>query len=238
MTSGLKYVGQTYNLETRSYCGSGQYWVNHCKKHGGHNRRNIEVLEKRWCENEQEAQQWLVAFEEKNPSYFESCNTEWANLAKETTNDSAFCGVSKEKRIQYARAGGIAISQIPGRMSEMAAKQGQINKESGHMTAIQKIGCSLGGKKTGAENIRKFHGTDKAVEVSKANGHKLFTKLHSEKDADSGKSQFAISIGKASGITRGLMKQFCKETRITKPGSNYINVDKQAFKAWRAANDC
>jgi hypothetical protein len=237
-TTGLKYVGQTINLHKRNYCGSGQYWVLHCKKHGGHNRKNIEVLQEFWAETESDAKRWLDDFEKSNPEYFKTSNIEWANRAKETTEDSAFCGVTKEKRTEYARAGGLASSKIPGLMSRMAAKQGQANVESGHMKAIQKIGCSLGGKLNGAKNIRKFHGTPKALEVSKANGSRLFTKLHKEKNPDTGKSQFAINIGKASGVTRGLMKRFCQENGIQKPGVNYVNIDKEAFRKWRSSHDC
>jgi hypothetical protein len=236
-TSGMLYVGQTYNLTTRSYCGSGQYWVTHCKKHGGYDKKNIEVVEKFWAENEAQAQQWLDVFEAKHPSYYERDNTAWANQAKETTGDSAFCGVTPEKRVEYARAGGKATAQMPGHMSRMAEKQGQINVQSGHMQRIQKIGCVLGGKKTGAKNLQSFNGTERAIALSKANGRKVSIKRHSEKDPNTGKSKFAICIGVASGAIKKLMAEFCKESGIDKPGSNYANMDREAFKAWRASRD-
>jgi kynurenine formamidase len=237
MTSGLKYVGQTYNLHKRSYCGSGQYWVTHCKKHGGHGRKNIKLLDQFWAETEAEAQQWLDAFEKDNPDYFKATNTAWANRAKETTADSAFCGVTKEKRIEYARAGGLASAQVPGLMSRMAARQGQINVQSGHMQRIQKIGCVLGGKKTGAKNLQSFHGTERAIALSKANGSKVSTKRHAEKDPTTGKSKFAVRIGVASNATKKLMAEFWKEFGVGSPGSNYANMDREAFKAWRASRD-
>ena len=59
-------------------------------------------------------------------------------------------------------------------------------------------------------------------------------KKHAEKDPVTGKSYHAVKVGKASGVTRGLMKQFCKEHGIDSPGVNYINMDKSAFKQWRA----
>ena len=236
MTSGMLYVGQTFNLESRSYCGSGQYWVQHCKKHGGYGRKNIEVVQKFWVELEVEAQQWLDAFEVANPGYFQRCNTAWANRAKETTGNSAFCGVTKEDRIKYASAGGRASAQILGQMSRMAAVQGRINAESGHMQRIQKIGASLGGKIRGPKLGRMMVESGQLLELAKMGGRVVSAQRHAEKDPETGKSLFAVKLGKACGVTRGLMKQFCKEQGISKPGSNYVNIDKTAFKKWREQN--
>ena len=234
MTTGMRYVGQTYNLTTRSYCGSGQYWVAHCAKHGGYGRKNIEVVEKFWAEDEAQAQQWLDAFEAKNPDYFVRSNTAWANRARETTGNSAFCGVTPEKRVEYARAGGLATAQMPGHMSQMAAKQGRINAESGHMQRIQKIGCSIGGKINGPIIGRRMVENGHMDRIKGMGGKVTCAKNHAEKDPVTGQSLFAVRIGKASGVTRGLMKQFCKEHGIDSPGVNYINMDKSAFKQWRA----
>lgn len=233
MTSGMMYVGQTFNLESRSYCGSGQYWVTHCKKHGGHGRKNIEVVEKFWAESEVEAQKWLDAFEAANPRYFQRSNTAWANRAKETTGDSAFCGLTKENRVKYARAGGQASAKIPGQMSRMAAAQGKINAESGHMQKIQKTGCVLGGKKTGPILGRKMVESGKLLEFARLGGRVASIQRHTEKDPETGKSLFAVKLGKACGVTRGLMKQFCKAHGVKNPGTNYVNMDKAAFKQWR-----
>jgi hypothetical protein len=230
----MRYVGQTYNLTTRSYCGSGQYWVAHCAKHGGYGRKNIEVVEKFWAEDEAQAQQWLDAFEAKNPDYFVRSNTAWANRARETTGNSAFCGVTPEKRVEYARAGGLATAQMPGHMSQMAAKQGRINAESGHMQRIQKIGCSIGGKINGPIIGRRMVENGHMDRIKGMGGKVTCAKNHAEKDPVTGQSLFAVRIGKASGVTRGLMKQFCKEHGIDSPGVNYINMDKSAFKQWRA----
>ena len=82
MTSGMLYVGQTYNLKSRSYCGSGQYWVAHCKKHGGYGRKNIEVVQQFWAETKLDAQGWLDNFEQANSNYFERSSTGWANRAR------------------------------------------------------------------------------------------------------------------------------------------------------------
>jgi hypothetical protein len=233
-TSGMRYVGQTYNLTTRSYCGSGQYWVAHCTKHGGYGRKNIEVVEKFWAEDEAQAQQWLDAFEAKNPDYFVRSNTAWANRARETTGDSAFCGVTKEKRVEYARVGGLAAAQIPGHMSSMAAKQGRINAESGHMQRIQKIGCGIGGKINGPILGRRMVENGHLERICKMGGGVVSAIRHAEKDSATGQSLFAVKLGKASGVTRGLMKQFCKEHGIDSPGVNFVNMDKSAFKQWRA----
>ena len=233
-TSGMRYVGQTYNLTTRSYCGSGQYWVAHCTKHGGYGRKNIEVVEKFWAEDEAQAQQWLNALEVANPNYFVRGNTAWANRARETTGNSAFCGVTKEKRVEYARVGGLAAAQIPGHMSSMAAKQGRINAESGHMQRIQKIGCSIGGKVAGKKTGRFAADSGQLAQAAVLGGRTISLIRHKEKDNQTGKSKFAVQIGKASGVTRGLMKRFCKEQGVNNPGTNYVNMDKKAFEAWRA----
>lgn len=233
-TSGMRYVGQTFNLDSRSYCGSGQYWVAHCKKHGGYGRKNIEVLQRFWAETETLAQGWLGAFEAENPNYFERNNTAWANRAKETTGDSAFCGVTKEDRVAYSKAGGVAAAKIPGHMSRMAAVQGKANAESGHMQSIQKIGCVLGGKIVGPILGRRMVESGHMARICKLGGAAVSSMRHAEKDPETGKSVFAVRLGKACGATRKLMAQFCKEQGITKPGVNYVNMDRQAFHQWRA----
>lgn len=233
-TSGMRYVGQTFNLDSRSYCGSGQYWVAHCKKHGGYGRKNIEVLQRFWAETETLAQGWLDAFEAENPNYFERNNTAWANRAKETTGDSAFCGVTKEDRVKYARAGGTAAAKVPGLMSRMAAVQGKRNADSGHMQRIQKIGASLGGKINGPKLGRMMAESGQLLELAKMGGRAVSVQRHAEKDPVTGKSLFAVKLGRACGVTRGLMKQFCQAHGVKNPGTNYVNMDKAAFERWRA----
>jgi len=233
MTSGMLYVGQTFNLESRSYCGSGQYWVAHCKKHGGYGRKNIEIAQKFWVENKVAAQRWLDEFELANPGYFNRDNSKWANLARETTSNSAFCGVTKENRKEYARAGGLASAQTPGRMSEMAAIQGRANAESGHMQRIQKIGCSLGGKIAGKKTGRLAVTSGQLAKAAVLGGRVVSLARHEAKDSETGKSRFAVQLGKASGATRALMAKFCQETGVSNPGTNYVNMDKQAFQEWR-----
>ena len=234
MTTGMRYVGQTYNLTTRSYCGSGQYWVAHCAKHGGYGRKNIEVVEKFWAEDEAQAQQWLDAFEAKNPGYYERSNTAWANRAKETTGNSAFCGVAPEKRVEYSRAGGKAAAKIPGLMSQRGKVQGKRNADSGHMREIQKIGCVLGGKITGPKLGRMMVESGQLDRIKGMGGKVTCAKNHAEKDPVTGKSLFAVKLGKACGVTRGLMKQFCQVHGVKNPGTNYVNMDKAAFEQWRA----
>jgi hypothetical protein len=233
-TSGLQYVGQTYNLHSRSYCGSGQYWVAHCKKHGGYGRKNIEIVEQFWAETKSDAQGWLDNFEQVNSNYFERSNAEWANRAQETTGNSAFCGVSKEDRIVYAKIGGIAAASIPGRMSSMATIQGKTNAESGHMQRIQKIGCSLGGRAAGSKNGKAAVANGQLAKAAVLGGRAVSVARHAQKDEATGKSIFAVKSGKAGGATKGLMAEFCKLNGIEKPGVNYCNMDRQAFKAWRA----
>jgi hypothetical protein len=236
MTTGMHYVGQTYNLTTRSYCGSGQYWVAHCKKYGGHGRKNIEVVEQFWAENEVQAQQWLDSFESKHPGYYERSNTAWANRAKETTGNSAFCGVTPDKRVEYSSAGGKAAAKIPGLLSQRGKVQGKRNADSGHMRQIQKMGCVLGGKITGPKLGRMMVESGHLDRIKGMGGKATCAKNHAEKDPATGQSLFAVKLGKASGVTRGLMKQFCQEQGIDSPGVNYVNMDRKAFQEWRAQN--
>jgi hypothetical protein len=234
-TSGLQYVGQTYNLHSRSYCGSGQYWVAHCKKHGGYGRKNIEIVKQFWAKSKSDAQGWLDNFEQVNSNYFERSNTAWANRARETTSDSAFCGVTKESRVNYARAGGFAMTKAhPNIIKSQGEIQGKINRESGHMQSIQKIGCSLGGKAAGSKNGKAAVASGQLAKAAVLGGRAVSVARHAQKDEVTGKSIFAVKSGKASGATKGLMAEFCKLNGIKKPGVNYCNMDRQAFKAWRA----
>jgi hypothetical protein len=235
-TSGLQYVGQTYNLHTRSYCGSGQYWVAHCKKHGGYGRKNIEVVRKVWVESQAHAQQWLDEFEASNPGYFERDNDTWANRARETTGNSAFCGITDEKRKAYARSGGLATARVPGRMSDMASIQGRANAESGHMRRIQKTGASLGGKAAGSKNGRLAVANGQLAKAAVLGGIAVSLARHEKKDALTGKSAFAVEIGRASGRTKKLMAEFCRAHGIEKPGANYCNMDRDEFNAWKVSH--
>lgn len=88
-TTGKMYVGQTVqNLEI--YLGSGTYWKNHCNKHNGYTRENIELVDSVWIETEDEAKLWLNKLEKNEPEYWLS--KRWANQIPETTNDNTFYG--------------------------------------------------------------------------------------------------------------------------------------------------
>ena len=232
-TSGMLYVGQSVNLETRKYCGSGEYWVKHCKKHGGHTRDNIEIVDKFWAENKDEAQCWLDTFEKQNCDYFKRDNTFWANRALETTGDSAFCGIDTDDRKEYSLLGGLVTSRkYPALLVNLGKDQGRINAENGHMSRIQKIGASMGGKVAGLKNGKRAVESGDLARAAVLGGIAVCTVRHAEKDIESGKSLFAMKLGKASGETRKLMAKFCAEQGIIRPGVNYINVDRQAFKEW------
>lgn len=88
-TSGKKYVGQTTQDITK-YCGSGRLWVLHCKKHGGHNKDNIEVLWHHFFICEKSAQMWLDQFAINHPNYDSKLNEEWGNECLENTEDTPF----------------------------------------------------------------------------------------------------------------------------------------------------
>ena len=84
----MLYVGQTSQVNFDKYCGSGRYWTPHCKKHGGYNRDNIEVLEQSWFEDKKDANLWLKMLNEDCPKYWESDN--YANQVPEDLSDSPF----------------------------------------------------------------------------------------------------------------------------------------------------
>ena len=92
-TSGKKYIGQTrYKIPGANYFGSGKYWINHCRSHGGHTQDNIEVLWSEYFYNKTNAKQMLNKFEKANPNYELEENVEWANLVKENTDNNAAVG--------------------------------------------------------------------------------------------------------------------------------------------------
>jgi hypothetical protein len=233
-TTGLLYAGQTVNLETRRYCGSGRYWVAHCKKHGGHNRDNIEIVEQFFSVTKDQAQQWLDTLEKNHPNYYERSNKTWANRTRETTSDSAFAGLSQKERLEYSTLGGKAASSIPGLCSRNGKTQGDKNRDSGHMKKIQQIGCVAGGKVAGKLAGRRSVESGRLLEAARLGGKTVSLSRHQHKDADTGKSCFAVKLGKNSGETRKLMSQFCEEHGITKPGNNFKNMDRESFNQWRA----
>lgn len=99
-TSGKLYLGQTtQNIET--YRGSGSYWKPHCRKHGGYNRENIDVVNSWWFDDEEFAELFLLEFESKEGQYWLEENTKWANLVKEDTLENPFYNngakISKEQ---------------------------------------------------------------------------------------------------------------------------------------------
>jgi hypothetical protein len=96
-TSGKKYVGQT-TQDISKYRGSGPYWTNHCKKHGGYTRENIELLEYQWFEKEEDAKKWLEYIEEHNGNYWKL--VEWANQVPENTLDNPFYSKKVQKAIR------------------------------------------------------------------------------------------------------------------------------------------
>lgn len=88
-TTGKLYLGQT-TANIQSYLGSGSYWKNHCKAHGGYCKENIEVVFNKYFENEDEAKLFLSEFEKQNPHYWLQENKVWANQCKENTDDNPF----------------------------------------------------------------------------------------------------------------------------------------------------
>jgi hypothetical protein len=227
-TSGKKYVGQTTQINTDKYCGSGRYWTNHCKKHGGWNRQNIDVLEQTWMADKVQAQEWLDAFAAENGEYWLRENTIWANACKETVEDSPFSGFTDNQRKLNAKAGG----KIGGKIG------GKKNVESGHMSRIGKISgknsvesgqfkrfCSAGGKTQGKIQGKKNVESGHMSRIGKISGKNNVESGHWAKCRKIG--------GKIRGQNLRLMSQFCKIFNVTSPGSGFKNIDKAAFQAWK-----
>jgi hypothetical protein len=90
-TSGKKYIGQTIQ-DINKYLGSGKYWKNHCKQHGGYKRSNITIVSSKLYTSKETAQQYLDEFKFQNVNYWERDNKIWANSCEENTADSALAG--------------------------------------------------------------------------------------------------------------------------------------------------
>jgi hypothetical protein len=248
-TSGKKYVGQTVRESMVKYCGSGGYWKAHCKKHGGRDRQNIEVLEQVWIADKAQAQQWLDSFAAENGEYWLRENTIWANACKETVDDSPFAGFTDEQRKINAKAGGDVGGKIGGKISaknnvesgEWKKRQiaggkitGKNNVESGEW----KRRCSNGGKTQGKIQGKKNVESGlwaKICVLGGKNGGKISGKNNVESGhLDRIRTKEASSAGgKSSGQTKRIMSHFCQIFGITSPGKNYVNIDKAAFQAWK-----
>jgi len=89
-TSQKLYLGQT-KQDINIYLGSGTYWRNHCKKHGGYSRENIDTI---WCyfyKEKKSAEKLLEDFELQHPDYWRrDINEKWANQTRENTSDCVF----------------------------------------------------------------------------------------------------------------------------------------------------
>lgn len=228
-TSGKKYAGQTVRGNMDKYCGSGGYWKAHCKKHGGWDRQNIEVLEQTWVADKAQAQKWLDAFAVENYEYWLRNNTDWANACKETVDASPFAG-NKEVGSKGGKIGG----KISGKKAV----------ESGQLARVRtKESCSAGGKTTGKKSVESGHMSRMAKISGKKNvesGHldRIRTKAICSAGGKAGGKK-AVESGqwakcqKIRAESYRLMSQFCKAFGITSPGKNFKNIDKAAFKAWK-----
>lgn len=96
--TGKRYAGQTVrDLPNSNYCGSGVYWRQHCRKYGGHDRDNVEILEMVFFEQEADAKTWLLDLERRVGRYWEN-REEWANQVEESTKDNPWAGSSLSNR--------------------------------------------------------------------------------------------------------------------------------------------
>jgi hypothetical protein len=92
-TSSKKYIGYTERSEdfyAGRYLGSGEYWQNHCKLHGGYDKENLELIEHHTYDSKKKALEFIDNFEKENNDYWLS--DEWANVIPETLEKSPFKG--------------------------------------------------------------------------------------------------------------------------------------------------
>lgn len=203
-TSGMKYLGQTVRIDMSKYCGSGSYWVPHCKAHGGYNRKNIDVLTQVWFDSKEKANHWLNDFYQQNKNIVDDDG--WANECFESTSDTPFSFLTKEKRKIYASLGG----KVTG------PKQGKRNVESGLLSRYRKIA----GQITGAANAKN----GSMSKIGKQYGH-----IQGLANVQSGR---LAEISKIGANTVRQMKIYCKEHGIKSPGKGFCKLNKDDFYKW------
>jgi len=125
-TSGKKYIGQTMQ-DINKYLGSGTYWKNHCKKHGGYTRDNITTLYSKMFENKDDAQQYLDKFTKENIDYWKEHNTTWANLCEENTEDCVFTGGEIQRAVNAKRVKDGTHHLLGGEIQRQLVKDGTHN---------------------------------------------------------------------------------------------------------------
>jgi hypothetical protein len=247
-TSGKKYIGQTVRADMEKYLGSGSYWKKHCAKHGGYNKENIKILEQHWYETELDAQQWLDLFAERNNNYWKDSNKEWANLAIETTKDSAFSGFDADKRKEVSVkgatvAGRIAknsgqiykISSIGGKIGGKAThkQKDQITGKSIHAVKNGKLYGRLGGKIAGMMNAQKGRMSEIGA-IGGAVSGKINGKLAAKRNMESGRWDEIRRSGTIAASKKVmLLRIYCRINGIEKPGKWFSNVNKDSFDDWK-----
>ena len=92
------YLGQTTNEPGINYFGSGVHWINHCKKYGGHNKNGVNCVWKKWFIEKQDAEDFIVKFENENQDYWKNDNTQWLNMIQESTENNPFFGASEYQK--------------------------------------------------------------------------------------------------------------------------------------------
>jgi hypothetical protein len=163
-TSGMLYVGQTVRLNMDKYKGSGRYWEPHCRKHGGYDRKNIEVFEQSWFDNEDDATLWLKMLQEDCGEYWAS--DRYANICAEATSNSPL----KTPEIHYKSSStnrknqtgafnlnhkknktGIWSPEVRKEALKNALETNKRNQTSVYNPLIQSLGGKLGSKVTNSQ---------------------------------------------------------------------------------------
>lgn len=133
--TGLKYFGKTIRKDPVRYQGSGVYWKNHLKTHGG---RGIKTIELYSFENESDCTSFALDYSKKH-NIVES--SEWANLVDETGLDSCVGGHKGHKHTEEAK-----------RRIGQAARERSLNRSPEWQA---KITAALVGRKVSDETRRK-----------------------------------------------------------------------------------
>lgn len=101
-TSKKRYVGQHNNDDVGiQYFGSGLYWINHCKKHGGHNSDNIETVDQVYITEKHEADKWLADLESREGIYW--LREDWGNKCRENSESTPLIGGEIQRKSNKRR---------------------------------------------------------------------------------------------------------------------------------------
>ena len=139
-TTGLKYLGQTKNIDPHRYPGSGKHWIRHLRKHG--NNFTTEIIKE--CRDVNEVNYW--------GQYYSTLwnvvdSKEWANLKPET-GDGGSGPMAEETKRKISKSN--------------TGKHKGIKRGTEHPDTARKRSKALSGK-----TYEEIYGIEKAQELRK-----------------------------------------------------------------------